>query len=500
MLTEKEKRYSSPADSTAVSQTTVADIEAQGNNDTKERPGKLITNLEEDDPKKLPLMRKWIILMVICSASLCVACGSSVAGATEAGVQRDLNVSHEVSILGISLYVVGLGLGPLFLGPLSEFYGRNSVYWWSYGVSFLLGFPVAFANNAPVYLIFRFFTGMAGAAFLSVAGGSVSDLFDNQTVALPLAVYTVSPFIGPVIGPAFAGFISQHTTWRWTYYVITIWTFIELWALILFVPETYGPTLLQRRAERLRKETGDESYYAPLDVNEKSLLRTILVSCYFPFKIMIEERMALLLDIWAALMLGILYLTFQAFPIIFGEIHGFSPQFTGLTFLGIGLGMVISLITQPLIWNKVFMREVKKYNGSPPPESRLLIGMAGAIITPISLFWLAFTTYRKVHWIVPIIASVPFGTGIIYAYTAIFTFLVTAYRPNAASALAGNSFVRSAFAASFPLFAGTMYHKLGSVGATALLAGLTVLMIPLPFIFYKYGAHIRRNSKFTDRT
>lgn len=75
---------------------------------------------------------------------------------------------------------------------------------------------------------------------------------------------------------------------------------------------------------------------------------------------------------------------------------------------------------------------------------------------------------------------ISFGTGVVYVFTSVFTFLVVAYRPYAASAMAGNSFLRSAFAAVFPLVSGPMYNRLGTVGATALLAGLTVLMAPLP--------------------
>ena len=101
-------------------------------------------------------------------------------------------------------------------------------------------------------------------------------------------------------------------------------------------------------------------------------------------------------------------------------------------------------------------------------------------MVPISLYWLAFTTYAGVHWIVPIIASAPFGTGMLYIYTSVFTYLVTAYRPIAASAMAANTFVRTTFAAAFPLFAGQMYDRLGTVGATALLAGLTTVALPLP--------------------
>lgn len=137
-----------------------------------------------------------------------------------------------------------------------------------------------------------------------------------------------------------------------------------------------------------------------------------------------------------------------------------------------------------------------EYDGKPPPETRLYIGMVGAILFPVGapssfpplrdshsrlgLFWIAFTTYKSVHWSVPMVGSVVFGVGCIYIFTTVFTFLVTAYRPYAASAMAGNSFLRSAFAAVFPLFAGPMYTRLGTVGATALLAGLATLMSPMP--------------------
>lgn len=70
--------------------------------------------------------------------------------------------------------------------------------------------------------------------------------------------------------------------------------------------------------------------------------------------------------------------------------------------------------------------------------------------------------------------------GIIFVFTSTFTYQVTAYRPIAASAMASNSALRFTFAATFPLFAGTMYDKLGTVGATGLLAGITALMAPLP--------------------
>ena len=134
--------------------------------------------------------------------------------------------------------------------------------------------------------------------------------------------------------------------------------------------------------------------------------------------------------------------------------------------------------------NALHIRRMRRltleHKGHPPPETRLFSAMIGGVMVPASLFWLAFTTYHKLHWIAPIIASVPFGTGMLFIYTGVFTYLVTAYRPIAASAMAANAAVRTSFAAAFPLFAGQMYDRLGTVGATALLAGLTTISAPLP--------------------
>jgi len=215
--------------------------------------------------------------------------------------------------------------------------------------------------------------------------------------------------------------------------------------------------------------------------------------------LMAYEPMITLLNIWTALILAIVYLTFAAFPIIFGGVHHFNMQMTGLSFLGMGFGMVCATASQP-IWNAVNRRELKKYNGSPPPESRLYTGMLGGLLVPLGLCWFAFTIYPSVHWIVPIIASAPFGAGVIFVYSSVFTFLVSTYREHAASVMASNAFVRCMLCTAFPLIARPMFNAMGNVGAMAFLAGLTLLMAPLPFLFYKYGAILRQKSRYSSNS
>ncbi|KAG2110083.1 major facilitator superfamily domain-containing protein [Suillus cothurnatus] len=468
-LTRISGSFGQPHDTT----TTETDVSTSQN---VEGDPHLVIIEPEDNPQNMSSFKRWLAVLIISSASLCAAF-------TEQGSAQTFHVSHEVTILGISLFVAGLGSGPLLVGPLSEVYGRNIVYQVSYVLFFIFTFPVVFAPNIAVFLVFRLITGFCGSAFLSVAGGSVSDMFPNSSIAR-------SPFIGPVAGPLIAGlvdlildsrltFFNQHLYWEWTYRVQLCWIFVEFLMLVVFVPETYVPVILKKKARRLRESTGDPKFYAPLDRREGTLTSAILVSCYKPFQLLLFDRMALLLDSWNALILGILYLAFQAFPVIFEDIHGFNMQSTGLTFIGIGLGCFLPSQHNPLI-SRLYARETAKYNGDPPPEMRLIMGQVGAILVPVGLFWLAFTTYPQVHWIAPIIASVPFGSGIYFVFTSTFT----------------NSALRSAFAAVFPLFAGAMYDKLGTVGATALLAGLSTIMAPLPFVFYRIGARLRKNSRF----
>ena len=62
-------------------------------------------------------------------------------------VSRNFHVGREVATLSISLFVIGLGVGPLFAGPISEIYGRNIVYRMSFALFFVFSFPIAFAPN-----------------------------------------------------------------------------------------------------------------------------------------------------------------------------------------------------------------------------------------------------------------------------------------------------------------------------------------------------------------
>ncbi|RDW85971.1 hypothetical protein BP5796_04296 [Coleophoma crateriformis] len=444
-------------------------------------------SFDEDDPmnpRNMHTLKRWVIVIIVSFGSLCVTCVSSIYTTAYGQLMVEFGVGKEVATLGLSFFIWGLGIGPLFLGPLSEFYGRRNIYIVSFALFVIWLIPCARATNIQTMLISRFFNGVAGSAFLSVAGGTVGDLFDRHELAAPMMIYTASPFLGPELGPLIGGFINQFTSWRWTFYVPLIWSGILLIFIIFFVPETYHPLILRHKAEKLRKETGDERWKAPFEKTTRSVRQTIVQSCYRPLQLLILEPMCLNLCIFSALLLGIIYLFFGAFNLVFTQVYGFSLWQVGCSFLGIFVGMIIAILSDPFwrynygcLEQKPTTLDGKDYF---QPEWRLAPAITGAFGVTAGLFIFAWTAYPNVHWIAPIIGSAVFGAGTILVFSGIFTFLVEAYPSYAASALAANSFARSMFGGIFPLFGIQMYKKLGNQWATTLLAFLTLVMLPFP--------------------
>ncbi|KAL6153945.1 hypothetical protein ACJBU6_07239 [Exserohilum turcicum] len=393
---------------------TCLDPEANAGGASRAKPGGAVTeqpylvtwdgDADPENPRSMSKLRRWAIVLICSASSLCVTCTSSLYTSTYRQLEPQFGASRLVCTLGLSMFVAGLGTGPMVLSPLSEFFGRRPIYIGSFTFFLIWTIPCAVAKNIQTMLIARFLDGLAGSAFLSVAGGTVGDMFAKHELSAPMMVYTASPFVGPEVGPLIGGFIMEHTTWRWCFYLLIIWSGVQLALIVFFVPETYHPVLLRRKAIRLRKETGNEEWIAPIEKLDRSITKTVMWSCIRPFQLLFFEPMCLNLCLLSAILLGILYLFFGAFPLVFGNNHGFTLSQTGLAFLGLLVGMLTGVSSDP-IWRRVYGRLVRQREeqggqaGGSEPEFRLASTIVGAWVVPIALFGFGWTTYSSVHWI-----------------------------------------------------------------------------------------------------
>lgn len=262
------------------------------------------------------------------------------------------------------------------------------------------------------------------------------------------------------------------------------------------VPETYGPVLLRRRAQKLSAITGDR--YISRFEGKKSQAKAkngFRIALSRPWVMLLREPIVLLSAIYIAFIYGTLYMLFPAFPIIFAQTRGWAPEISALAFLGMTIGMALSIAF--LLYDQKRYRALTLATGSAPPESRLPPAMIGACFLPVGLFWFAWTNGPDVAWIVPIIASGVFGAGLVLVFLSLTNYLIDSYAIYAASALAASAFMRSVFGAAFPLFATKMYAGLGIHWASSVPAFLALACLPFPFLFYKYGSWVRSKCAFS---
>ncbi|ROW15670.1 hypothetical protein VPNG_02144 [Cytospora leucostoma] len=455
--------------------------------------------LEDDpvNPMNYPAAHKWFITALEAIATLAVAFVSSAFSGGIIEIMIEFGVVEIIATLGISLFVLGFAIGPLIWAPLSELYGRQYLFFGTYALLTAFNAGAAGSQNLATLIILRFFAGSFGSSPLTNAGGVIADMFPAAQRGLATSFFAAAPFLGPVIGPIVGGFVGETVGWRWIEGVMACFTGVIWIICTICVPETYGPLLLRKRAAKLSKLTG-KVYMSEADtIGERVTIgQAFGTALSRPWQLLFMEPIVLLFSIYMAIIYGTLYMLFDAFPICFEQVRGWSAGISGLAFLGIAVGMLGAVAYS--IWdNKRYVAAMKASpTGFAPPEARLPPAMLGSVCMPIGLFWFAWTNYPSVHWVVSIIGSAPFGFGMVLVFLSIMNYLIDSYVIFAASVLAANAVLRSLFGAAFPLFTPYMYDNIGIHWASSVPAFLALGCVPFPFLFYKYGPAIRVRCKY----
>lgn len=143
---------------------------------------------------------------------------------------------------------------------------------------------------------------------------------------MAIATFAGATFVGPLLGPVVGGFVVDNGSlgWRWTAWITLIMAAFFGLMSIAVVPETFGPLILKRKAQRLRFETRNWALHAKIEESRTDLNDIITRYLTRPAKMMVMEPILLLLTIYMALIYGTLYLFFEAFPISFQEQRGWN--------------------------------------------------------------------------------------------------------------------------------------------------------------------------------
>ncbi|KAE8155095.1 major facilitator superfamily domain-containing protein [Aspergillus avenaceus] len=448
-------------------------------------------------PQNWALGTKFYISAILAFTSICSTFDSAVFSGSTKNVANAFGVSIEVSTLSSSLYIIGYASGPLIWAPLSELQGRRLpiiIGMFGFGI---FNIAVAVAKDLQTLMICRFFCGIFGSSPLAVVAAVFSDIYDNRSRGVAIAIFSSTVFLGPLLAPFIGGFINMsYLGWRYTAYIPAFMGFFAFALNICFLKESYPPVILIAKASELRRRTKNWGIHAKQEEIEVDVRELLLNNFSRPVKLLIYEPLILAVTIYLSFIYGLLYCFLTAYTLVFQGVYGMNPGLSGLPLFGMVVGLFIAAAY--IIWgSRAYNQKLDANGGFPVPEWRLPpVILAGALFAA-GLFWFGWTGFTSsIHWIVPTLSGLFTGFGLLIIFIQLFNYLIDTYLMFAASAIAANTFCRSLVASSFPLFSRQMFNNMGIQWASTLLGCVAAVLVPIPVIFYFYGKNLRAKSKF----
>ncbi|WPH02959.1 Hypothetical protein R9X50_00583100 [Acrodontium crateriforme] len=461
----------------------------------------LVTWDGDDDPanpRNWSFQKRWLATALVSLFTFMTPIASSMVAPALPAVGRDLHISSTFELqLIFSIFLLAFVIGPLFIAPLSEVYGRMICLQLSN--LFFLAFTLAcgFAQTEGQMISFRFLSGLGGCAPQTLGGGVIGDLFNSDERGMAVALYSLAPLLGPSLGPLAGGFVAQNTTWRWCFWAVVIFGAVVQVLIYFTLKETYGPRILYWKAEKLRKETGNSDLRTKFQLDDRSLKSVMRHAIVRPFRLLGTQVIVQFLAAYMAVIYGILYLVLGTFPTLWTDVYHESVGIGGLNYISITIGLTTGMQLGGRGSDYIYRRMKEKAGGTGRPEFRIPLLFAGVLTVSSGLFIYGWSAAYHTHWIVPNIGAAIMAAGASCSFTALQTYTIDTYTQFAASAIGATAVVRSMAGFGFPLFAPQMYKAVGYGWGNSILAfvGLGV-GLPGAVVLWFFGEKLRKKSTY----
>ncbi|KAK4703621.1 hypothetical protein P7C70_g2595, partial [Phenoliferia sp. Uapishka_3] len=441
--------------------------------------------------------KRWRVLAIALFITFTSTFNSAAQGSTSKGFRVEHHdVTSEVYLTSNFAYQLMLGVGPLFLAPLSETYGRRPMLVVLSFIIMLLFLPQALAPNFASILATRFFQGICGSVEGPVVAGIVADLFKKRNRGTAMGTFVVMVYAGNGLGPTCANWIAYKVNWHWVYWLQMIMGGVAFLLIFFFLPETRGILILEKRADALTKETGKPHYIRGADYIElATFAERVKISLTRPLIYLFTEPIVAIMAMWIGTAWGVVFLLIGAVAHVFTETYGFN-QGSASSILACGLiGAIFGWFTNEFIQERIYRNAVVKGGGKAEPEVRLYSSAIGGILFAVGAFGFAGTARPSVHWIAPAIFITVANFGLYTVYLATYNYLSDVYDQYSSSAQAAQSLLRGVLGACFPFFGIIMYDKLTFQWASTLVGFVALGFATIPWLMFRYGPTLRARSK-----
>ncbi|KKZ66252.1 hypothetical protein EMCG_08023 [[Emmonsia] crescens] len=431
---------------------------------------------EVEDPQKYPRRTKWLITLIIGIAAMAAPMGSAIFYPALGEVASSLNTTPTVTNLSIALYMLSMGICPLWWSTFSEAFGRRSIYLISFALFNVFNVLSAIASSIEMLIVMRLLSGGAAASVQAIGAGTIADIWETRERGRAMGIFFLGPLCGPLLAPIIGGAMSQAWGWRSTQWFLTIYGGMTLLILIFALPET----LVSRKNLAAEVEPNGELSRTLSRVSSRQVaqstakwLKISRMVFIDPLKILLYLRFpaVLLTVLYGSITFGSLYVLNISIQTTFSQPpYNFSVMVVGLLYIPHSIGYIISSILGGMWMDSIMQREAKKANRVDEsgmyiyrPEDRMgENAWLGAFIYPAAMIWYGWAAEKSVFWAVPAIANFFFGIGSMIIFSMSTTMLTEFMPHRSSSGVAVNNFMRNIFSCVGGIVAAPIIHAIGN--------------------------------------
>jgi MFS family permease len=420
----------------------------------------------------------------------------------------------------VTIWELGEAIGPLFMAPLSEIFGRYHLYLTMNTIFIMAILFAALSPSAELLIISRALMGISAASNV-LNPAIIGDMFIPEQRGTAISLIMFIPLMGGTVGPALSGVIVQSLGWRTIIWISVALACICQLMFLVFFRETYKAQILKQKEVRLRMKIGNPMAGSEKDGRDKVDLMGLRDSIIRPVMVLFNSSVLAALLLFGSFTFAHFYIVSTTLPDILEGIYGLSPTATGLAFIangestaGIfpisagfqliessqGLGTVISFIISKVFLDKIYVKLRAFNDGIGLPEYRLPLSIIGALALPPAVILYGWCAENKLPLPILLFSMICLRISMMLGSIPLTAYIVDACGIYSASAMAALISVRCLAGAFLPLSIAQLTGRFGYGGGFSVLGAFGLIFALIPVLVLRYGEQWRQRSRYTAET
>ncbi|GMM32097.1 Qdr3 protein [Martiniozyma asiatica (nom. inval.)] len=232
---------------------------------------------EYKDARELPNRLRFLIVFIIGFCAMIGPMGTSILLPASNNAIEELNTTITILNVAIGVYLITLGILPLWWSNFSERHGRRSIYIISFTLYLCFTIGCALSTNINMLIGFRVLSGGCAASVQSVGAGTIGDLYPITKRGSAMGLFYLGPLCGPLLAPIIGGAITSNPNagWRATQWFLVGLSGLSCFLIILFLPETLRKqdnkeAIRKILRDRLKKKDSPDSTISNDDIEKQN--------------------------------------------------------------------------------------------------------------------------------------------------------------------------------------------------------------------------------------